>query len=54
MDESRLFLSVKVFKSLQNPTKKQMKMSLKIHRFVVEKCDGRVKAGAVVDGRMQA
>jgi hypothetical protein len=53
LDELKLFLSEEVFASLQNPTKKHMENALRIHCFVIEKRDGRIKARAVADGRTQ-
>jgi hypothetical protein len=53
LDELRLFLSEEVFEQLKNPTRKQMEVALRIHCFVVEKRDGRIKARAVADGRTQ-
>ncbi len=53
MDELRLFLDEEVFEGLKNPTRKQMEMALRIHCFVIEKRDGRIKARAVADGKTQ-
>ncbi len=53
MDELRLFLNEEVFEGLKNPTRKQMEMALRIHCFVIEKRDGRIKARAVADGKTQ-
>jgi hypothetical protein len=53
LDELKLFLSEEVFQQLHNPTRKQMETALRIHCFVVEKRDGRIKARAVADGRTQ-
>ncbi len=53
LDGLKLFLSEEVFEGLNNPTRKQMEMALRIHCFVVEKRDGRIKARAVADGKTQ-
>jgi hypothetical protein len=42
-----------VFEEVKNLTDTQMKKALRIHCFVVEKRDGRIKARAVTDGRSQ-
>jgi hypothetical protein len=48
-----MFLQLKVFAFMPNPTKKQMKKALRVHCFLTEKWDGRIKARAVADGRSQ-
>jgi hypothetical protein len=42
-----------VFKTVENITDEQRKRSLRIHCFLTEKRDGRIKARAVADGRLQ-
>lgn len=54
MDELKLLLSKEVFAQLKNPTREQMETALRIHCFVVEKRDGRIKARAIVGGRTQS
>jgi hypothetical protein len=53
LDEQLMFLQLKVFAFMPNPTKKQMKKALRVHCFLTEKRDGRIKARAVADGRSQ-
>ena len=48
-----MFLAEKVFAYIKNPTPEQIRQALRIHCFLTEKRDGRVKARAVVDGRSQ-
>jgi hypothetical protein len=48
LDELNLFLNEKVFKRIKNLTDEQ---ALRIHCFLTEKRDGRIKARAVADGR---
>jgi len=53
LDELLMFLQLKVFAHLKKPTTEQIKKALRIHCFLTEKRDGRVKARAVADGRLQ-
>ena len=53
LDELKLFLDEQVFKTVENITDKQRKKALRIHCFLTEKRDGRIKARAVADGRSQ-
>ncbi len=52
-DELKMLLEEEVFEEVRNPTKEQRDKALRIHCFIVEKRDGRVKARAVADGRTQ-
>jgi len=52
-DELKTLIKEKVFEEVQKPTDAQIKKALMIHCFVIEKCDGRIKARAVADGRSQ-
>ncbi len=53
LDELKLFLDEQVFKTVENITDEQRKRALRIHCFLTEKRDGRIKARAVADGRSQ-
>jgi hypothetical protein len=46
-------LKENVFEKLNNPSDDQKKFALRMHCFIVEKRDGRIKARAVADGRTQ-
>jgi hypothetical protein len=50
----QLFVKEKVFEKVNNPTDEQLQKVLRMHCFVTEKWDGRVKARVVADGRTQA
>jgi hypothetical protein len=53
LDELMMFLQLNVFTFMPNPTKEQMRKALRVHCFLTEKRDGRIKARAVADGRSQ-
>jgi len=53
MSELRLFITEEVFKKVKSPTEEQRRAALRIHCFITEKRDGRIKARAVADGRSQ-
>jgi len=53
LDELKLFLNEKVFKKIKEITEDQRRKALRIHCFLTEKRDGRIKARAVADGRTQ-
>jgi hypothetical protein len=53
LDELRLFLTEEVFAYIKTPSNKQKKQALRVHCFLTEKRDGRIKARAVADGRSQ-
>jgi len=53
LDELNLFLNEKVFKSIKKLTDEQRRKALRIHCFLTEKRDGRIKARAMADGRTQ-
>jgi hypothetical protein len=53
IDELNLFIDQKVFEQIINPTEEQKRRALRIHCFMTEKRDGRIKARAVADGRSQ-
>ncbi len=44
MDELNLFIDQKVFEQIINPTEEQKRRALRIHCFMTEKRDGRIKA----------
>jgi hypothetical protein len=48
-----MLLNEDVFEEVRKPSKEQKEKALRIHCFVVEKRDGRIKARAVADGRTQ-
>ena len=50
-DELLMFQQLEVFKFVPNPTEEQKRQALRIHCFLTEKRDGRIKAHAVADGR---
>jgi hypothetical protein len=52
-DELKMLVKEKVFEKVQEPKMEQMRDTLMIHCFVIEKRDGRIKARAVADGRCQ-
>jgi hypothetical protein len=53
MDELKLFLKENVFETLNEPNSIQKKSALRLHCFIIEKRDGKIKARAVADGRTQ-
>jgi hypothetical protein len=53
LDELNLFIKEKVFEQVVSPSKEQKKSALRVHCFMTEKRDGRIKARAVADGRSQ-
>ncbi len=53
MDELKLFLKENVFEKLNEPSDNQNKLALRMHCFIGEKRDGRIKERAVADGRTQ-
>jgi len=53
LDELLMFLQLKVFAHLKRPSEEQIQKALRIHCFLTEKHDGRVKARAVADGQSQ-
>jgi hypothetical protein len=53
LEELRMFLAEKVFAYIKNPTPEQKRKALRIHCFLTEKRDGRVKARAAADGGSQ-
>jgi len=53
LDELRLFLVERVFKKVEGLTDEQRKRALRVHCFLTEKRDGRIKARAVAVGRTQ-
>jgi hypothetical protein len=53
LDELLMFLQLKVFAFISNPTKEQIKKALRVHCLLTEKRDGRIKARAVADRRSQ-
>jgi hypothetical protein len=53
MDELKLFLKENVFEKLNEPNNDQKKSALRMHCFIIEKQDGKIKARAVADGRTQ-
>jgi hypothetical protein len=53
LEELKLFLNGQVFKKINDLTDDQRKRALRIHCFLTEKRDGRIKARAVADGRSQ-
>jgi hypothetical protein len=53
MDELKLFMKEKVFEEMNNPSDDQKQKALRMHCFIIEKRDGRIKARAVADGRTQ-
>jgi hypothetical protein len=53
MDELKLFLKEEVFEAVTHPSEDQKKNALRMHCFMVEKRDGRIKAQAVADGCTQ-
>lgn len=53
LDELMMFLQLNVFTFMPNPTKEQMRKALRVHCFLTEKRDGRIKARVVADGRSQ-
>jgi hypothetical protein len=53
LEELMMFLKLKVFDFIPNPTQEQMKKALRVHCFLTEKRDGWIKARAVADGRSQ-
>jgi hypothetical protein len=52
-DELKLFIKEEVFVGVKNPTEAQKNSALRMHCFIVQKRDGRIKARAVEDGRLQ-
>jgi hypothetical protein len=52
-EEMQMLLNENVFKMISKPTNEQKLKALRIHGFIVEKRDGRVKGRAVADGRTQ-
>jgi hypothetical protein len=52
--ELKLFMTEKVLEQIKFPTDLQRKKALRIHCFITEKRDARIKARVVVDGRSQA
>jgi hypothetical protein len=53
LDELQLFLDENVFELIRSPTREQTERALRVHCFLTEKRDGRIKARAVADGRSQ-
>lgn len=53
LDELKLFITEEVFEQVTKLTQQQIESALRIHCFITEKRDGRVKARAVADGRTQ-
>ena len=53
LDELMMFLQLNVITFMPNPMKEQMRKALRVHCFLTEKRDGRIKARAVADGRSQ-
>jgi hypothetical protein len=49
----KLFIKEGVFENINNPTDEEIKRALRMHCFITEKRDGRIKARAVTDGRTQ-
>jgi hypothetical protein len=54
MDELNIFIKEEVFEQVVSPSEGQMKSGLRVHCFMTEKRDGRIKARAVTDRRSQA
>ncbi len=52
-DELNLFTREEVFVGVEQSNEMQKKNALRMHCFIVEKRDGRIKARAVADGRSQ-
>jgi hypothetical protein len=52
-NELNLFIKEEVFEKIENIIKQQMANALQMHCFIVEKRDGKIKARAVADERMQ-
>ncbi len=52
-EELQMLLDEKVFRWVKKPSREQVDKALRIHRFVVEKRNRRVKARTVADGRTQ-
>jgi len=48
-----LFIKEKVFEQVIAPLEEQKKTTLRVHCFITEKRDGRIKAWAVADGQSQ-
>jgi hypothetical protein len=53
VEELQLFLDEQVFIFMDSLTDEQKQKALRIHCFLTEKRDGRIKARAVADGRSQ-
>jgi len=53
-DKIKLFVKEEVFEKVNNPTGGQIHKALRMHCFVTEKRDGRIKARVVAEGRTQA
>jgi hypothetical protein len=53
IEELQLFLNEQVFIFMSSLTDEQKRKALRIHCFLTEKRDGRIKARAVADGRSQ-
>jgi hypothetical protein len=50
LDELNLFVKEKVFEQVITPLEEQKKSALRVHCFMTEKRDGRIKARTVADG----
>ena len=53
IDELKLFIKEEVFVRVINPTEEQKNSASRMHCFIVQKRDGRIKARAVAEGRLQ-
>jgi hypothetical protein len=53
LDKLQLFLDENVFELVRSPTREQIERALRVHCFLTEKRDGRIKARAVADGRSE-